>query len=77
VQDLVARHAGLLELHIPPAGERASWYYPGGTLPMLLTRPGITEIVRPTEDEMAAMAAAFNAHHKQQRRRATSTIAAH
>jgi hypothetical protein len=44
---------------------------------MLLTRPGITEIVWPTEDEMAAMAAAFNAHHKQQRRRATSTIAAH
>jgi hypothetical protein len=59
VKDLAAGLDGKLVLHIPPAGKAASWYYPGGTLPMLLTRPDITEIVWPTDEEMAAMAAAY------------------
>jgi hypothetical protein len=59
VRDLVAGLDGKLILHIPPAGNAASWYYPGGTLPMLLTRPDITEIVWPTDEQMAAMAAAY------------------
>jgi hypothetical protein len=59
VRDLVAGYVGQLVLHIPPAGNAASWYCPGGMLPMLLTRPDITEIVWPTDEQMAAMAAAY------------------
>jgi hypothetical protein len=46
----------ILELHIPPAGREASWWNPGRTLPMLLTRPDITQVTWPTEQEMSAMA---------------------
>jgi hypothetical protein len=70
IKDTVARFAGQIVLHIPPAGNAASWYYPGGTLPMLLTRPDITEIVWPTDEEMAAMAAAYAEECK---RRTTET----
>lgn len=41
-----------LTLHCPSAGKRASWYYPNGTLPMCLTRPGI-DVLWPTEEQMA------------------------
>jgi hypothetical protein len=61
VKEMVATLGGKIVLHIPPARERASWYFPGNTLPMLLTRPDITEIVWPTEAEMVTMAAAYAA----------------
>jgi hypothetical protein len=56
---VATRFAGQLVLHIPAAGKAASWYYPGGTMPMVLTRPDVKEIVWPTEEEMADMAAAY------------------
>src|SRR4051812_41067755 len=44
----VDKLSGALVLHVPPAGKAASWYYPGSTWPMCVTRPGI-EVVWPTE----------------------------
>jgi hypothetical protein len=49
---------GKLVLHVPPTGEAASWYYPGATLPMCVTRPGI-EVIWPTFDEMAEFAETY------------------
>src|ERR1700733_3867580 len=56
---LVSDFNGALVLHEPPAGKAASWYFPGHALPMCLTRPDITEIVWPTEEEMAATITAY------------------
>jgi hypothetical protein len=60
-RSFAARFDGQLVLHIPPAGKAASWYYPGGTLPMCLTRPDLTCVVWPNDQEMAATAAAHAA----------------
>lgn len=49
---------GALVLHVPPVGEAASWYYPGATLPMCVTRPGVS-VVWPTFEEMAEFAAVY------------------
>ena len=49
--------AGLV-IHEPAAGKAASWYYPGATLPMCITRPDAQTIVWPTPEEMAATMAA-------------------
>jgi hypothetical protein len=70
MKEMAARFAGQLVLHIPPAGTAASWYYPGGALPMLLTRPDVTKIVWPTEQEMTAMAAAYGDECSRQTTRA-------
>jgi hypothetical protein len=56
---LISDLNGALLLHEPPAGKAASWYFPGHALPMCLTRPDITEIVWPTDEEMAATVAAY------------------
>jgi hypothetical protein len=56
---LVSDLNGALVLHEPPAGKAASWYFPGHALPMCLTRPDITEIVWPTDEEMAATVVAY------------------
>jgi hypothetical protein len=56
---LVSDLNGALVLHEPSAGKAASWYFPGHALPMCLTRPDITEIVWPTDEEMAATVAAY------------------
>jgi hypothetical protein len=45
-----------LVVHLPPAGRAASWYYPGHTLPICVTRPGVT-VVWPTPEEMVTNAA--------------------
>jgi hypothetical protein len=58
VRALIAKMDGQLMLHIPPAGRDASWYFPGATLPMLVTRPG-QPVVWPTDDEMAEFAATY------------------
>jgi hypothetical protein len=41
-----------LIVHHAPAGAAASWYSPGHTLLIVITRPGV-EVVWPTEKEMA------------------------
>jgi hypothetical protein len=56
---LVSDLNGALVLHEPPAGKAAAWYFPGHALPMCLTRPDITEIVWPTDEEMAATVVAY------------------
>lgn len=53
----VAERYGL-RVHVPPDGKRASWYFPGGTHLIVLTRPDVIEIVWPTEDEMTEFARA-------------------
>jgi hypothetical protein len=60
LRKLVAQIGGYLVLHEPPAGKAASWYYPGGTLPMCVTRLGF-EVVWPTEAEMVENAADYAA----------------
>jgi peptidoglycan/xylan/chitin deacetylase (PgdA/CDA1 family) len=70
LRKLIDKLAGALVLHVPPAGKAASWYYPGGTLPMCATQPGV-RVVWPTESEMADMAAA-HAEEQEQRDRAFS-----
>jgi hypothetical protein len=60
LRKLVADLAGALVLHEAPAGKAASWYLPGGTLPMVVTRPGAV-VVWPTLEEMADIAAAYAA----------------
>jgi hypothetical protein len=50
---------GALLLHEPPAGKAASWYFPGHALPMCLTRPDLTELVWPSDEEMTATMAAY------------------
>lgn len=57
--------AGELVLHVPPTGEAASWYYPGATLPMCVTRPG-TEVAWPTFEEMAEFAATYQRARERQ-----------
>ena len=68
LRKLIDKLAGALVLHVPPAGKAASWYYPGGTLPMCATRPSI-RVVWPTEPEMADIATAY-AEEEERRRRA-------
>jgi hypothetical protein len=58
-ESVATTFAGRLVLHVPPAGKDASWYYPGITLPMCLTRPDMKEIVWPTEQQMAKTSAEF------------------
>ncbi len=41
-----------LIVHHAPAGAAASWYFPGHTLLIVITRPGV-EVVWPTDREMA------------------------
>jgi hypothetical protein len=52
-----AAEHGLI-VHVPPAGKAASWYYPNGTIPLVVTRPG-TAIVWPTAGQMTATAQAY------------------
>jgi hypothetical protein len=68
LRKLMDKLGGKLVLHIPPAGKAASWYYPGGTLPMCATRPDV-RVIWPTELEMADIAAAY-AEEVEQRSRA-------
>jgi hypothetical protein len=58
-----------LGLHFAPAGAAASWYFPGSTTLVVLTRPEITTIVWPTADEMAAMIVDRDAYWARQRAR--------
>src|SRR5271170_7316264 len=46
----IAREAGELGLvtHVAPAGAAASWYFPGHSILLVVTRPGI-EVVWPTQ----------------------------
>jgi hypothetical protein len=67
LRQLIDELAGRLVLHVPAAGKAASWYYPNGTLPMVLTRPDITDIVWPTHRQMAATAAAYFAERDRSR----------
>jgi len=55
---LVADLGDQLVLHEPPAGKAASWYFPGGTLPQCITRPGCS-VVWPSASEMAEFAATY------------------
>jgi hypothetical protein len=47
-----------LVAHVPRAGAAASWYLPGGALPVAITRSGVTV----TWPDAAMMAAAARAH---------------
>jgi hypothetical protein len=49
---------GDLWLQTPECGRVASWYYPFHTLPMCVTRPGVS-IIWPTDHEMALTAEAY------------------
>jgi hypothetical protein len=49
-------HDRALRLHVPEAGKKLSWYYVGGTWPMCVTRSDISEVIRPTEAELAPLA---------------------
>jgi hypothetical protein len=44
-----------LQLYVAPAGTAASWYYPGGTTLLVITRRDAPAIIWPTAEEMAAM----------------------
>jgi hypothetical protein len=52
-----------LTLHEPPAGTRASFHYPGGTLPQIVTRPDHSPIVWPTEEDMIETKRQFDDAH--------------
>lgn len=60
MREYMRQHPTLV-LHVAPEGERASWYFPGGTLLVVITRPDITRIEWPTEAQMKRRAAAYAA----------------
>jgi hypothetical protein len=56
-----------LTLHVAPAGDAASWYYPGATTLLVMTRPETT-IIWPTAEEMAGMVVDHANHLERQRK---------
>jgi hypothetical protein len=53
----IAAVEGLI-LHEPSTGGmQVSWYYPGGTLPMCITRPDVSAVVWPSEDDLIELVA--------------------
>lgn len=54
-----AANPHLIRLHIPDAGRAASWHYPNGALPMLVTRPDVETVIWPSDEQNAEMAEAY------------------